>query len=58
MELTRNGPSGWLEADACGVNRSQQPDALQGLIDPKLASGDRRLGGAFEIWFWLILGRT
>ena len=56
-ELKRNGPAGWLDDDAYGVSRSQHPNALHGLIDPKLASGDRRRRGDFEMWFWLIPGR-
>ena len=55
--LKLNGPAGWLDGDAYGVSRSQHPNALHGLIDPKLASGDRRRGGDFEMWFWLIPGR-
>ena len=53
-ELKRDGPAGWLDGDAWMVSRAQHPSALQSLIDPKLASGDRRRGGDVEMWFWLI----
>lgn len=53
-KLKSSGPAGWLDGDAWMVSRAQHPNALQGLIDPKLASGDRRRGGDFEMWFWLI----
>jgi hypothetical protein len=55
-ELKRNGPAGWLDGDAWMVTRAQHPSALQSQIDPALASGDRRRGGDFEMWFWLIPG--
>ncbi|MES2924070.1 MAG: hypothetical protein V4819_21135 [Verrucomicrobiota bacterium] len=55
--VKRNGPAGWLDGDAWQASRAQHPIALQSLIDPDLASGDRRRGGDFEMWFSLIPGR-
>jgi hypothetical protein len=55
-QLKDKGPAGWLDGDAWMVSHAQHPSALQGLIDQKLASGDRRRrGGDFEMWFWLVL---
>jgi len=56
-QLQKTGPAGWLDGDSWAVTAAQHPSAMQGLIDPKLASGDRRRGGDFEMWFWLTPGQ-
>jgi hypothetical protein len=53
-QLANSGPAGWLDGDSYRVGPLQHPSAMQSLIDPKLASGDRRRGGDFEMWFWLV----
>lgn len=56
LEAKDGGPAGWLDGDSWRVNQSQSPSAMQSLIDQGLVSGDRRRGGDFEMFFWLVGG--
>ena len=56
-ELAKTGPAGWLDGDSWRVSPQQHPSSMQSLINDRLASGDRRRGGDFEMWFWLVPGK-
>jgi Family of unknown function (DUF6519) len=53
-ELEKSGPAGWLDGDSWRVTKDQHPNEMLSLMDPRLVSGDRRRGGDFEMWFWLV----